>query len=273
MGVGRVGEAGDPPIGVPIANTQVYVLDERRQLLPVGVVGELYVGGVGLARGYHGKAELTGERFVGNPFVEGGRLYRTGDRVRWRRDGQLAYMGRVDTQVKVRGFRIELGEVEAALRGHQGVAEAVVVVREDVPGDRRLVGYVVWRGEPVEEGELRAYLRGRLPEYMVPGVIVALEAVPMTPSGKVDRKGLPAPVVAERRAYVAPRDGVEERLAGICAELLGLERVGVEDSFFELGAAAGAVREPHRRRPRRTHPRGERRRGRAAAAGHCAGGA
>ncbi|HEX2188606.1 MAG TPA: amino acid adenylation domain-containing protein, partial [Longimicrobiaceae bacterium] len=227
--------AGAVSIGGPIANTQVYLLDGGLEPVPAGVAGELYVGGDGVTRGYLGRPELTAERFVpdalgGEP---GARLYRTGDRVRWTADGRLEYLGRTDHQVKVRGFRIELGEVEAALREHARVGEAVAVVREDAPGDRRLVAYVT--GEAATPAELRAHLRERLPEHMVPGAFVALERLPLTANGKVDRRALPAPELGAAGAYVAPRTATEEVLAGIFAEVLGAARVGAEDGFFELG--------------------------------------
>ncbi|HET7231280.1 MAG TPA: amino acid adenylation domain-containing protein, partial [Longimicrobium sp.] len=228
--------AGGPTtIGRPIANTRAYVLGAALLPLPAGVPGELYLGGRGLARGYLGRPGLTAERFVPDPFSgeRGARLYRTGDRARWRADGTLEYLGRVDAQVKVRGFRIELGEVEAAVRRHDRVRECVVVVREDAPGDRRLVAYIV--GE-VEAEALRAHLRRSLPEYMVPSAFVFLDALPLTPNGKLDRKALPAPELASaEERYVAPRTPAEEVLAGIWAEVLRLERVGVEDGFFDLG--------------------------------------
>ncbi|HEU4559345.1 MAG TPA: amino acid adenylation domain-containing protein, partial [Longimicrobium sp.] len=228
-----------PGIGGPIANTKCYVLDPQLRPVPIGIPGELYLGGDSLARGYLGRPALTAERFSPDPFasVPGARVYRTGDRVRWLVDGGIEFLGRTDEQVKIRGFRIEPGEVEAVLSDHPEVREAVVVVREDAPGDRRLVAYVV-AGEPaaVTPAELRAHLKGRLPEYMVPSAVVVLDSVPLTPSGKVARRALPAPeyATAETR-HVAPRTPAEEVLAGIWAEVLRLERVGVEDSFFDLG--------------------------------------
>ncbi|MEW5926817.1 MAG: amino acid adenylation domain-containing protein, partial [Gemmatimonadota bacterium] len=229
------GMAEAPPIGRPVEGARAYVLDAWGEPAPVGVPGELYVGGAGVARGYLERPALTAERFLPDPFPgEGGaRMYRTGDRVKWRGDGTLEYLGRLDEQVKIRGFRIELGEIEGALRRSEAVADCVVVAREDVPGEKRLVAYVV--GEAGAE-EVRAYLRASLPEYMVPSAIVALERLPLTPSGKLDRKALPAPefgTAGER--YAAPRTPMEEVLAEIWAEVLRLERVGVTESFFELG--------------------------------------
>jgi amino acid adenylation domain-containing protein len=232
---------GEPTIGRPLAGTQAYIVDDRMQPVPVGVPGELFLGGAGLARGYLGRPELTAERFIPNPFSPeaGARLYRTGDRARFLSDGTLEYLGRADFQVKVRGFRIELGEVEAALRGCAGVRDVVVAAREEGAAGRRLVGYVVAAaGVTLEVGELRRQLKERLPEYMVPSAFVVLEALPLTPNGKVDRKALPAPEgagLAAGRQYVAPRTPTEELLAAMWAQLLGVARVGVEDNFFELG--------------------------------------
>ncbi|MFL5539647.1 MAG: amino acid adenylation domain-containing protein, partial [Longimicrobiaceae bacterium] len=226
-------EGASIPVGRPIANTYVRVLDAGMQPAPAGVPGELYAGGAGLALGYLNQPELTAEKFVADPYLPGARLYRTGDRVRWRADGTVEFLGRVDTQVKIRGFRVEPGEVEAVLRAWPGVREAAVVVREDHPGDRRLVAYVA--GE-VAVDEVREHLRGRLPEHMLPGAIVRLDGLPLTANGKVDRKALPAPELAPAEdRYVAPRTPVEEVLAGIWAEVLRLERVGVEANFFEAG--------------------------------------
>ncbi|MGZ3458804.1 MAG: amino acid adenylation domain-containing protein, partial [Archangium sp.] len=225
-------------IGRPITHTKAYVLDGDMQPVPVGVRGELYVGGDGLARGYVGRPELTAERFVPNPFGEGERLYRTGDLVRWRADGRMEFLGRRDGQVKVRGYRVEVGEVEAALAAHPAVSEGVVVAREDAPGDKRLVAYAVPKpGQKVEAAALRGFLGEVLPEYMVPSAFVALETLPLTPNGKVDRKALPAPDFreAEGEGFSAPRTETEERVAGIFAEVLGLERVGAQGDFFELG--------------------------------------
>jgi amino acid adenylation domain-containing protein len=229
------------PIGRPIANTEVYLLDEQLQVVPVGVAGELHIGGANLGRGYLRRPELTAEKFIPHPFSQrmGERLYKSGDRARYLADGRIEYLGRVDHQVKVRGFRIELGEVEAALRGHPGVGEAVVMVRGGSDEERRLVGYLVRRGDSAPSfGELRKFLRGKLPEYMVPGAIVWLEALPLAPNGKLDRGALPEPGQDRpelESAFVAPRNPIEEKLAEICAQLLRLERVGVHDNFFELG--------------------------------------
>ncbi|HYG65747.1 MAG TPA: non-ribosomal peptide synthase/polyketide synthase, partial [Thermoanaerobaculia bacterium] len=227
-------DAPRPVLGRPIANVGVQVLGPASMPVPGGVPGELCVSGAGLARGYLGRPELTAERFVPDFWggVPGARLYRTGDLVRWTAGGELEYLGRIDHQVKVRGFRIELGEIEAALARLAGVREAVVVTREEVSGDRRLVAYVV--GAP-EGGAWREQLAKRLPEYMVPSALVMLEAMPLTPNGKVDRRALPAPEWRPAEGHLAPRTTVEELLAGIWSEVLGVERPGVEDNFFELG--------------------------------------
>ena len=226
-------------IGEPIPDLGVYILDARRQLAPVGVPGELYVSGAGVARGYLNRPELTSARFLEDPFHVGGRLYRTGDLARWLANGEVEYLGRIDHQVKLRGFRIELGEIEAALDQHPGVREAVVVTREDVPGDKRLVAYVVLCETRPSAVELRASLKERLPEYMVPSAFVVLEALPLTANGKIDRRALPVPEAeaAATRAYVAPRGPVEETLAAVFAGVLRLPqgRVGAHDGFFELG--------------------------------------
>ncbi|RKI73405.1 amino acid adenylation domain-containing protein, partial [Corallococcus sp. AB049A] len=227
------------PIGRPIAQTQLYVLDAHGQPVPPGVPGELYVGGDGLARGYASRPDLTAERFVPHPFSSrpGERLYRTGDLARWRRDGVMEFLGRVDHQVKVRGFRIELAEVEAALRAWPHVREAVAWVREDVPGDKRLVAYVVPDGGLLDTSALRDFMRQRVPEFMLPSAFVTLAALPLTAQSKVDRKALPAPEGqrASRREYVAPRTHMERTLAQVLAQVLRVERVGLDDNFFELG--------------------------------------
>ncbi|TRL35819.1 amino acid adenylation domain-containing protein [Methylosinus sporium] len=226
-------------IGRPIEGARVILLDERREPVPLGVAGELYIGGVGLARGYLGRADLTAERFVPNPFSKDGeRLYRTGDLARYREDGEIEFLGRIDHQVKIRGFRIELCEIEAALTRIPGVRAAVAVAREDVEGDKRLVAYVVGQeGAKPVIADLRAALARALPDYMAPAAFVLLDALPLTSNGKVDRNKLPAPdIEAQAKGrYVAPRTPTEETLCRIWAEALGIERVGVEDNFFELG--------------------------------------
>lgn len=229
---------GAPSIGTPIGNTQVYVLDSRLCPVPRGVQGDLYIAGDGVARGYQSRPELTAERFVACPFgPAGARMYRTGDLVRWDRDGQLEYIARSDFQVKIRGFRIELGEIEHVLAGHPAVAQTAVVVREDQEGDKRIVGYVVPApGAALADAgaELTEYLRGRLPDYMVPSAVIPLSEIPLTPNGKLDRRALPsAPTntVAGRE----PRNAHEEKLCSLFGKLLGVERVGIDDSFFTLG--------------------------------------
>jgi amino acid adenylation domain-containing protein len=231
------GASRKPAIGKPIFNTQVYVLDESMEPVPIGVGGELYIGGAGLANGYLGWPELTADKFVPNPLTaDGGRLYRTGDRVRWRADGNLEFIGRIDNQVKLRGFRIEPGEIEAALQEHPAVRQAVVVVREDNPGDKHLVAYLEPRPETnLEIEELKETLRKRLPEYMVPGTFIVLEAFPQTVHGKLDRKALPAPEMISTAAWRAPRTPQEEILCSLFAEVLGLEKAGLDDHFFDLG--------------------------------------
>jgi amino acid adenylation domain-containing protein len=227
-------------IGRPLSDLSLHLLDGGGRPVPIGVPGEIHVGGAGVARGYLARPALTAERFVPDPFaggVGGLRLYRSGDLARWRRDGDLEYLGRIDRQVKVRGFRIELGEIEAALAEHPGVREAAVVAREDRPGDVRLVGYVSSAAEPRPAPQaLAAFLAERLPGYMVPAAWVLLDRLPLTANGKVDRAALPVPSEGgEGGAYVAPRSPVEEVLAGIWEEVLELQRVGVEDDFFALG--------------------------------------
>ena len=225
------------PIGRPIANTELYILDPALNPVPLGVVGELYIGGAGVARGYAARPELTAERFIADPFSgrAGARLYRTGDRARYRPDGRVEFLGRVDHQAKLRGFRIELGEVEAVVAQHPGVRQAVALVREDSRGDQRLVTYYAPRGEPPSTDELRAFARERLPEYMVPGVWVCLEELPLTDNGKVNRRALPAPEARDEASHEPPATPTEEAVARIWAEVLGLTRVGRTDSFFELG--------------------------------------
>ncbi|MDY7076205.1 MAG: amino acid adenylation domain-containing protein [Chloroflexota bacterium] len=234
-------EMTNVPIGRPVPNTRIYVLDRHLELVPVGVPGELYVGGVGVARGYVNRPELTAERFIPDPFSDDPekRLYKTGDLCRYLPDGNIEFLGRIDHQVKVRGFRIELGEIEAVLSQHPVVGEVVVLAREDTPGDKRLVAYVVPEdGQSLNVSELRGFLKENLPEYMVPSAFMPLDGLPLTPSGKVNSRALPAPDQARpdlEAIYIAPRTQKEEILAGIWAQLLGVEQVGVHDNFFELG--------------------------------------
>lgn len=229
---------GSPSIGGPIDGTSTYVLDPYMEPLPVGVPGELYIGGAGVGNGYAGRASLTAERFVPDPFAEqGARMYRTGDLVRWRRDGALEFFGRLDHQVKIRGLRIELGEIEAVLGACEDVQEAVVVALGEAAHEKRLVAYVVPRSSAALDAKvLKAVLSESLPDYMVPSAFVFLDALPLTPNGKVDRKALPAPDFAAAAAeYVGPRTPTEEILAGIFRDVLGIERVGIHDDFFALG--------------------------------------
>jgi hypothetical protein len=232
---------GPPVLGGPIDNTVFRLVDRADQLVPVGVPGELLIGGDGVALGYHGRPDLTAERFVADPHSDDprARVYRTGDLLRMRPDGTFEFVGRADNQVKLRGFRIELGEIEAVLAGHPGVASAVAVIREDQPGDRRLVAYVVPEGERAPSmHDLRHLARSRLPQYMVPSTFVTLEALPLSANRKLDRKALPAPDGVRPdtgRSYVAPETPVEEALAAIWSEILRLERVGIDDHFFDLG--------------------------------------
>ncbi|HEV7551579.1 MAG TPA: amino acid adenylation domain-containing protein, partial [Candidatus Angelobacter sp.] len=243
-------QAGEVPVGKPIANTGIYVLDTNLEVTPVGLPGELYIGGAGLARGYVNRPGLTAERFIPNPYREpGARMYSTGDLARWRNDGNLEYLGRNDQQVKIRGFRIELGEIEATLQEHGGVRQAVVIAREDQPGEKRLVAYVVpetggeekerekgIRREELEMSQLREYLQGKFPEYMVPSAYVRLEKLPLNHNGKIDRKKLPQPDENTRgHEYVGPRNPTEETLCRLWQEVMRVERVGIHDNFFTLG--------------------------------------
>ncbi|WP_256871845.1 non-ribosomal peptide synthetase [Nostoc sp. TCL26-01] len=228
------------PIGRAIANTQVYILDPQCQLTPIGVAGELHIGGDGLARGYLHRPDLTQQRFIPHPLSQGGRVYKTGDLVRYLASGEIEYIGRTDYQVKIRGFRIELGEIEAVIRQHPDVREVVVLAREDLPGNKRLVAYIV-RYQPETAyfpGELRSFLQDKLPDYMLPSAFVILDALPLTPNGKVDRRSLPAPDTTRQdfaSTFVSPRNSVESVLASIWSHVLKRELIGVHDNFFELG--------------------------------------
>jgi len=233
-------QPGEPPtIGRPLSNEQIYILDKQMQPAPVGIPGDLYIGGAGLARGYLNRPEMTAERFLTNPFQKEARIYKTGDIARWREDGNLVFMGRSDHQVKIRGFRIELGEIESSLKSHPAIADTIVIAREDRPGEKRLVAYVVVRQEEnVASEELRRTIREKLPEFMTPSSFVFLPKLPLTPNGKVDRQALPAPQVEPRDAdsdFVAPRTDSESQVAAIWSEVLGLSKIGATDNFFELG--------------------------------------
>jgi hypothetical protein len=240
---------GDGPrvsIGRPLANTRVYVLDPRGQPVPTGACGEVFIGGDGVARGYLGREELTAERFVRDPFSTG-RMYRTGDLARWANDGTLEFVGRTDQQIKIRGHRVELGEIEAVIGRQAGVRQCAVVLREDDPGDQRLVAYVVGAIDGATLGET---LRARLPAFMVPAHVVLLARLPETPNRKIDRRALPRPEAGEvlRRAdYVAPENDTERTIATLWQEILGRERIGTEDNFFDVGGHSLLVVRMHRR--------------------------
>jgi acyl-CoA synthetase (AMP-forming)/AMP-acid ligase II/aryl carrier-like protein len=234
---------GDAPhIGAPMPNARIYILDAHRAPVPLGAIGEIWIGGTGVARGYLHRPELTAERFVDDPFLgshdPGMRMYRTGDLGRWRSDGTIEYAGRNDLQVKIRGYRIELGEIEARLAQLAGVRDQVVVVRQDDPDDKRLVAYVVPRaGASLDPATLRAQLAAELPDYMLPAAFVVLDALPLNANGKLDRAALPIPdgTAMARRRYEPPAEGAERVLATLWSELLEVDRVGRHDNFFELG--------------------------------------
>jgi amino acid adenylation domain-containing protein len=229
-----------PSIGRPINNTKIYILDSQLQPVPIGVTGELHIGGASLARGYLNRPELTSEKFIPNPFSDepNAKLYKTGDLVRYLPDGNIEFLGRIDNQVKIRGFRIELGEIEAVLSKYSDVQEAVVIAREDSPGDQRLVAYIIPVEQTVNTSELRSFLKLKLPDYMVPSAFITLEVMPLTPNGKVDRHALSIPDYSHfslEASFVHPRTPTEEVLAAIWSNLLGVEQVGIHDNFFALG--------------------------------------
>jgi long-subunit acyl-CoA synthetase (AMP-forming)/aryl carrier-like protein len=232
--------SGSIPIGRPIANTQLYILDRYLQPVPIGVGGELHIGGAGLARGYLNRSELTAEKFIQNPYSDepDARLYKTGDRARYLPDGNIEYLGRIDSQVKIRGYRIELGEIEETLRQHSAVREAVAIARDDGSGNKRLVAYVIPDKDKLPSiSNLRGYLQQKLPEYMVPSAFVTLESLPLTPNGKLDRRALPQKWdhVFEETAFTEPQTPTEKELAQIWMAVLELEKVGINESFFEIG--------------------------------------
>jgi amino acid adenylation domain-containing protein len=232
---------GLPPIGRPIDNVRIHILDEQLREVPKGVPGEIYIGGDGVARGYRNRPDLTAERFIANPFsTEGGRLYGTGDLGRTLANGEIAFLGRIDDQIKIRGYRIELNEINAVLNEHPAVQASVVIAREDVPGDKRLVAYIVpVAGSQRDEQSLRERIRQRLPDYMEPAAFVWMESLPLTPNGKVDRAALPRPSVESclrGEEFIAPRTPVEKALAGIIMKVLKVPRLSVDDDFFHLGA-------------------------------------
>jgi amino acid adenylation domain-containing protein len=238
------------PIGKPISNTKVYLLDATHQPVPLGEAGELCVGGDGLARGYLNQPELTAEKFVPDPFSDepGSFIYRTGDLARYRNDGTIEFLGRVDDQVKISGFRIELGEIETVLMEHSNVQSAVVVARQDTAGEKKLVAYVVLRRPDDDRGELRAFLQKKLPAYMVPSEFVALNSLPLSPNGKVDRGALPAPETMQRKvveAAVSPQTDLEQEIAGIWRRVLCLEQVSINDNFFDLGGDSLQLLDAH----------------------------
>jgi acyl carrier protein len=225
-------------IGCPIPDLQVYLLDQYLQLVPVGVPGEMYVGGAGVTKGYLNRPELTTERFIPSPFENSNKLYKTGDLARYLPKGELEYLGRIDNQVKIRGFRIELGEIEALLASHPQIWETVVIVRDDTTGDKRLVAYIVPQSEKtITINEIRQFLKAKLPSYMVPNAFVILDALPLTANGKIDRRALPPSESSSEPSekYVAPRNPIEDILVNVWSEILKVEKVGINDNFFELG--------------------------------------
>jgi non-ribosomal peptide synthetase component F len=241
------------PIGMPVPNVKTYILDAHLQPVPIGISGELHIGGDGLARGYLNRPELTAEKFISNPYSSepSSRLYKTGDLARYLPNGNIEFLGRIDHQVKLRGFRIELGEIETVLRQHAAVRDVIVLAREDIPGDKRLVAYLVVepaRGPTITE--LRGFLKEQLPDYMVPSAFVFIDGFPLTPNGKVDRQSLPAPDRVRPRieeSYVAPRSQAEKLLVDIWARVLDVEQVGINDNFFDLGGHSLLLTRVHRK--------------------------
>ncbi|RLC10635.1 MAG: peptide synthetase, partial [Deltaproteobacteria bacterium] len=239
-------------IGRPIANTQFYILGEGEEPLPVGVPGELLIGGEGVVRGYLDRPDLTADRFIPDPFNEAAdaRLYRTGDLASWKADGTIEFLGRLDHQVKIRGYRIELGEIEARLSAIEGIREAVVIAREDTPGDLRLVGYLISEASPIVDAALREALEDDLPDFMVPSAFLFLDRYPQTPNGKIDRKALPAPNAARARStaeYKPPGSELELTIAETWKEVLYLDQVGIDDNFFDMGGHSLLVVQAHRK--------------------------
>jgi len=231
---------GSVPIGKPIANTEIYILDKHLQPVSVGVAGQLYIGGQGVVRGYLNRPELTDERFIKNPFSEdeNSRIYWTGDLARYAQDGTIDFIGRIDHQIKIRGYRIELGEIEARLTEISGVSEAAAVLREYGPGDMRIAAYCVCSDGTIDAAEVKLSLRTKLPEYMIPGDIVSIDKLPLTPNGKIDRNALPAPGqsgLSKTEDFVAPEEGIEKKLAELWQSVLRIPKVGVKDNFFDLG--------------------------------------
>ena len=227
---------GYPSIGKPVLNTDIYILNEALQLLPIGIPGELFIGGIQLGRGYAGKEELTDRRFIFRRFEKNERLYKTGDLAKWLPDGNIQFLGRIDHQVKIRGFRIECGEIESRLLIHRDIEEAVVIPKENDTGDKYLCAYIVSNNKDAKfEQELRQYLSGKLPDYMIPSYFMSIDRFPLTPSGKIDRKALPVPILQKRAEYIEPGNRIEKILAGIWCDNLGLERVSIDDNFFHLG--------------------------------------
>jgi acyl carrier protein len=249
------------PIGKPIANNQVFILDKNLQPVPIGLPGELHVGGIGLARGYLNRPELTDEKFIDNPFydisIKAGqkwsskKLYKTGDLARFLPDGNIEYLGRIDFQVKVRGFRIELGEIESLIDQYPSIRHVVVIVREDEPGNKKIVAYVVPEpDQTIKNEELRRYLREKLPEYMIPSAFVVMDILPLNANGKVDRQALPSPSldrIESEVAYVSPVTDIERTIANIWQEVLGVNRVGLNDNFFDLGGHSLLMAKAHSR--------------------------